>query len=473
MTLVEKIIELTISLRCLKIDPYNSNTYFNKAAIEVFKNLFEGTNTRKASLFLYSKNGKKLEEMPIEGVLDSWENIDSSPSDWIIRPYLSISNSDKSYSYIFKIKTYGLYNGYEATIGFLRFSSMKDFTEVEVGLVEIFLDVFADYCKKIMTVTFNLDADILLNSDYDQTDKKPGTILLRYLNALHKKINSFTSLFCIIDKRTLATEYYKKSRREGGGGVHLQSEKKIKEEINDVFHNTINKKDFFIWRSHPKYDSLYSMISKIDEDIQSDHKYLISVIKNDSVPICLWIFGFNKNQFILKSEIEVLIKRINEKIGPNFNYLYQRRSKNMIINPIFRSRDTRIEKNTVFVLMPFTLEWSDRIWDKIIKPTIATLGLKSIRADDLFGADIMEDVWKGILNSEIILADITDRNPNVFYELGIAHTLGKKVILITQDVNDIPFDLNRFRHIVYQDNFDGYEVLIKQLKAVINDILNR
>jgi hypothetical protein len=82
----------------------------------------------------------------------------------------------------------------------------------------------------------------------------------------------------------------------------------------------------------------------------------------------------------------------------------------------------------------------------------------------------MEDIWKSILQSRIIIADITGRNANVFYELGLAQCIGKDIILITQSIADIPFDLNRYRHIVYEDNFDGYEKLTKGLGNTIIDI---
>ena len=124
--------------------------------------------------------------------------------------------------------------------------------------------------------------------------------------------------------------------------------------------------------------------------------------------------------------------------------------------------------------MPFTLEWSDRIFSKILKPTIEAIGdLKVRRADDLYGSDIMEDIWSSMLQARIIVADITDRNANVFYELGICHSIGKEVVLITQNVSDIPFDLNRYRHIIYKDNYDGYESLKKHLTGAILDILSK
>lgn len=63
----------------------------------------------------------------------------------------------------------------------------------------------------------------------------------------------------------------------------------------------------------------------------------------------------------------------------------------------------------------------------------------------------------------MIIADVTGRNPNVMYEIGIAHTLGKTVILLTQEVHDIPFDFRGYRHIDYADNVDGFAKLEREL----------
>ena len=84
----------------------------------------------------------------------------------------------------------------------------------------------------------------------------------------------------------------------------------------------------------------------------------------------------------------------------------------------------------------------------------------------------MEDIWIGINEAKVVIAEITGKNPNVFYELGIAHTLGKDVILITQNMKDIPFDLNRYRIIEYEDNSDGYDKLKRLLTKFILAIDN-
>jgi len=54
-----------------------------------------------------------------------------------------------------------------------------------------------------------------------------------------------------------------------------------------------------------------------------------------------------------------------------------------------------------------------------------------------------------IQQSRLCIADLTGRNPNVLYELGIAQTLGKPCILLTQDINDVPFDIRQYRVIQY------------------------
>ena len=147
------------------------------------------------------------------------------------------------------------------------------------------------------------------------------------------------------------------------------------------------------------------------------------------------------------------------------------RRRRMYVAPIWKERRFFTHKDRCFVLMPFNEPWSDRIWNRHVRPMIKSTGLDPIRADDLYGQEIMEDIWRSINEARVIVADITGRNPNVFYELGIAHTLGKDVVLLTQSTEDIPFDLRPFRHVVYEDNSDGYDMLEEQLRAMIRGIL--
>lgn len=142
-----------------------------------------------------------------------------------------------------------------------------------------------------------------------------------------------------------------------------------------------------------------------------------------------------------------------------------------VLNPYFFDLPERTDEDLVFVLMPFTESWSKRIWESHIKPIVESVELEPPlsckRADDLYGHDVLLDIVAAIRVARVVVADITTRNANVFYELGIAHSFARPVVLLTQTVDDIPFDLLRFRHIVYEDNSDGYKRLQVQLQGAI------
>jgi hypothetical protein len=79
----------------------------------------------------------------------------------------------------------------------------------------------------------------------------------------------------------------------------------------------------------------------------------------------------------------------------------------------------------------------------------------------------MEKVWDGIAGAQLIIADCTERNPNVFYEIGIAHTVGRKVLLITRSDKDIPSDIKHFDYIHYNYDPEGVEGLIGRLRTFL------
>ncbi len=141
---------------------------------------------------------------------------------------------------------------------------------------------------------------------------------------------------------------------------------------------------------------------------------------------------------------------------------------------VFHRRPLLPQKNLVFVIMPFTESWSEYIWSKQIKRIVESINGFSLvcrRADNLFGPDVMQDIYESIAIARIVIADITNRNANVFYELGMAHTLGKDVIILAQGTEHIPFDLQRFRHCIYTNDGPGYEKLDQYLPNAIRSIL--
>lgn len=140
------------------------------------------------------------------------------------------------------------------------------------------------------------------------------------------------------------------------------------------------------------------------------------------------------------------------------------------INPAFNKREFSLKRNQCFVLCPFR-EPFNTIYTDHIMPIIQSTGLGVIRADDIYGVQpIIEDIWEGLNSSAVIVAELTGRNPNVMYEVGIAHTIGKPVILVTQSIDDIPFDLKHYRCILYEYTPRGCKDLEEKLQKTLLSI---
>jgi nucleoside 2-deoxyribosyltransferase len=96
-----------------------------------------------------------------------------------------------------------------------------------------------------------------------------------------------------------------------------------------------------------------------------------------------------------------------------------------------------------------------------------------VRGDDVFTpTDILIDIWHSINGADFVIADITGRNPNVLYELGIAHTLAKPVLILSRNAADIPIDLSTRRVILYgQSGGDWMADLDAKVSRAIGEIL--
>ncbi len=106
--------------------------------------------------------------------------------------------------------------------------------------------------------------------------------------------------------------------------------------------------------------------------------------------------------------------------------------------------------DTCFVMMPFG-EWFDQYYRDIYVPAIRDAGFEPKRADELFSTgSVVEQIWEEIEKSSVLLADLTNKNPNVFYELGLAHADSKPVVFTSGNLDDVPFDLRHLRVIIYE-----------------------
>ena len=131
--------------------------------------------------------------------------------------------------------------------------------------------------------------------------------------------------------------------------------------------------------------------------------------------------------------------------------------------------------DTCFVMMPFA-DPTGAYYKTIYEPAIKKAGLRAVRADDdMFSTGkIVDQIWRGIHSSKILVAELTGRNPNVFYELGLAHALQKPVVLVSSNEKDVPFDVQHIRVIYYNvlDPFWGEKLIAKIAENVLSALQN-
>ena len=135
-------------------------------------------------------------------------------------------------------------------------------------------------------------------------------------------------------------------------------------------------------------------------------------------------------------------------------------------------REYQVEPETCFVLMPFSREYLD-VFDAV-KISLEDLNVRVHRADELsLSTPIIDDIISHIMSADFIIADLTTQNPNVLYELGLSHVLKDDVILITQTIESVPFDVTHLRLIVYEHEAAGLQILGTRLRQSVRTLRHK
>lgn len=153
-----------------------------------------------------------------------------------------------------------------------------------------------------------------------------------------------------------------------------------------------------------------------------------------------------------------------------FKLLLQNQQKRAVSPKVFSLEAVYAQdENLVSIMMPFSAEFNP-IFETLQQAT-AAIGFSCVRADDIWEHHtIIQDIVNIIARAKVVICDCSGKNPNVFYETGIAHAIGKEVILITQSEHDIPFDLRHLRYIRYLPNGEGLGNLSVSLQAKLRSI---
>lgn len=156
----------------------------------------------------------------------------------------------------------------------------------------------------------------------------------------------------------------------------------------------------------------------------------------------------------------------------------------MDINPKFKARDIVINPKQCFYVMDFNDENVEESYNALSKALMDKLGIRVVKSGDIFDPnrtnEMVENIWQDIMNSRLVIADISCKNPNVFYELGICDTVGKNVLTICNSDSfkkdyskKLPFDVQQELTTIYENSYSGVskmvDKIVQMVKAIIND----
>jgi hypothetical protein len=191
----------------------------------------------------------------------------------------------------------------------------------------------------------------------------------------------------------------------------------------------------------------------------------------------------------LPSDVEAFADKVAEKTAAKVQAIQQRDQEELAQQTLKYNEALRLWpgelvfgrpasgsqfKADVFMIMPFAADFSG-IYQSLIKPLMNDLRLTVRRGDEFASSrgSVIEEVWAALNACRFVIADVTGGNDNVFYELGMAHTLNKPAIIITQAARpeEVPFDIRHLRYIQYTYSADGLKKLRADLEATVTRLV--
>lgn len=125
-----------------------------------------------------------------------------------------------------------------------------------------------------------------------------------------------------------------------------------------------------------------------------------------------------------------------------------------------------------FVLMPFDADF-DNVYSQLIEPALTDLGFSVTRADlSINQQQILKDIVNSLAEADLVIVDVSGLNGNVMYELGLAHAMGKRTVMITRDISELPFDLRSYRANAYSTEFTEAPKLRERLATIGAGVLD-
>jgi hypothetical protein len=129
------------------------------------------------------------------------------------------------------------------------------------------------------------------------------------------------------------------------------------------------------------------------------------------------------------------------------------------------------DRGDVFVVMQHS--GFEELYSDVIEPITKKFELRPYRADKIFSpGSVIVDIQQAIKTAQLVIAEITPLNANVFYEVGYAHALNKSTVLLADESTKLPFDLSGYRCIFYKNSIGGKRIVEEKLEQYLEAILS-
>jgi hypothetical protein len=139
----------------------------------------------------------------------------------------------------------------------------------------------------------------------------------------------------------------------------------------------------------------------------------------------------------------------------------------VLANRRWTGKDMRVDNPEIFVVMPFREKWSKDVFNKMIKPAIVGAKFNCVRGDELPRVgDLTQTIWSSLMEAGLVIADVSVPNPNVFYEIGLTHAIGKDTFILKQKDSTVPADFGGSHYYEYDlsDLKTGRKILQQEIK---------
>lgn len=327
-----------------------------------------------------------------------------------------------------------------------------------------------DRCLKIGHICETCRKDTFKHIQSNSSESAVFNDVVQILDAVANTSRWGKSVFCILEDTSIKDLNWS-SFEDAIADYYRGLGADVKQNINIAGFQI----DIFVSESTPSGEKVRSVVEckfykeKVGNRVANDFARIVATIKAANLAdrgIIVSYSGFTQDAYLAAEHANVKLAHYKDIVNQLRLETSKQRPEESSRGGSLVTKQVKLS-NEVFVIMPFSSDLDDLFYLGIYE-TIKECGATCVRLDQMeFTGGILEKIYEHLQSTRLIIAEVTQHNPNVYYELGYAHACNKPVILLTSDIHKAPFDISGFNHIVYKSIKDLRTKLSDRLKVLL------